>query len=200
MAESKNIFVDLDRTLFDTDVFVASLWLFLSQKLGVDAAQEKTRAKQFYRYDGELYDYQFFDHLASLQLGDLNSIAFDITVNLRKQLLLFQDVEQGLEILEGLGDVHILTFGNERYQSLKLSCVPELLKYPAIFVQQHKKHYFEKNFASPAILIDDKDLGGSLPDTVDFYLINRLQVRPVEEHEGYKSIRKLYNIKEALTV
>lgn len=198
MKLDKKVFVDLDRTLFDTDIFVASLWLILQKKYGVDAEAEKKRAPKFYTYDGDLYDYHFFDHLKQLNIGNDEAITLEMTLQLRNQFLLFNDVEEGLKVLDELGEFTILTFGNERYQKFKLSCVPELTRYPVVTVQQHKKHFFSHQYTDPSILIDDKDLGGSLPEQVEFYRIDRMQPLPVMDHKGYKSIRRLQNIKEAL--
>lgn len=197
---SRKIFVDLDRTLLDTGLFVAALWHYLGKKYGVDTEAEKLRAPEFYDYDGDLYDYRFFDHLEQLQLGDVNTLSFELTLHLREQSLLFNDVEAGIKTLDELGGFTILTFGNERYQRFKLSCVPELARFPVVIVQQHKKHFFSEQCLDSCVLIDDKNLAGTLPENVGFYQIDRTQPLPVVDHGNYISVRKIQNIKEALKI
>lgn len=200
-AQDKKIFVDLDRTIFETDVFVASIWHYLGKKYGVNGQVEQQRFEQFCSYDGDMRDYDFFSHLEALDIGDVPALVFELTLYLQKQFLLFNDSEEGIRTLQELGGFTILTYGNERYQRFKLACVPELARFPVEIVQQHKKHYFvERHPNEPSILIDDKDLAGSLPENVAFYRIDRTQPLPVIDQGSYVSIRKLQNIKEALKI
>ncbi|PLS80788.1 hypothetical protein CYG49_04145 [Candidatus Saccharibacteria bacterium] len=192
----KKIFVDLDRTLFDTDVFIAAVWHYLGKKYPIDTEVEKARAKQYYTYDQDLYNYHFFDHIRALAIGDVQTIRFELSLYLREQSLLYNDTQKGLAALKELGGATILTFGNEEYQRFKIACVPELAWLPVEIVQQHKRHFFSENYTQPCILIDDKDLYGQLPSTVEFIKIDRTQPRPIMDRGGYRSIRALANIRE----
>ena len=117
---------DFDRTLFDTGRFVEWLWGCLAMTYGIDAAVEKQRAKEFYDYDGEWYDYRFFDHIASLPA--IAEPVDDFCQRCRDNApedFLFPDAAGVLGDIDG-----ILTFGNEAYQRFKLSFAPRLKDMP----------------------------------------------------------------------
>ena len=63
-----NIYLDLDRTLFDTDLFDKLRWQFLENEFGVSPEQGESRQRDFFIYDGDMYHYDFTEHMSSAGL------------------------------------------------------------------------------------------------------------------------------------
>jgi len=185
------LLIDLDRTLFDTASFVDSLWSWMAAEYGVDSEKERERGKQqFYNYVGDMYDYDFFAHIQDLGI-DKDDLDKQVRQVLRPSFE-FPDVEEFLERTAD-ADRAILTFGNEPYQSFKLSFCPQLLGLmPVYMTTQSKPGYIESHWpGEPTILIDDKQLAGTLPETTRFIHLDRMQEASIVEREGYLAVNSL---------
>jgi len=162
--------MDLDRTLFDTRLFFERIWSYAAGLYGLDAETEMKRSKQFYDMYGESYDYRFFDHLrAAVGPGfDQEDFARGAAGKLSGQFL-YEDVTDEL-----VGMIHaILTFGNQEYQTFKLSFCPELSGIRSHIVLEPKGEYIAKNFAKATLLVDDKDLSDEIVAPARFVRIDR---------------------------
>lgn len=170
MPEKWLLLVDFDRTLFDTGRFFVDVWQFAASLYDIDAEAERRRAGQFHTMYGDWYDYEFFDHVAAAAGEAFDREAFMAAA--RRALVgnyLYDDVTA--EIIS-LIDV-ILTFGNEPYQSFKLSLCPELAGIEPRITLRRKGEYIRDTFTGPTVLIDDKMIGGEIRPPARFIRIER---------------------------
>jgi hypothetical protein len=160
----------LDRTLFDTNRFVHDVWSLAGREYGIDAEAERQRTSSFYRYYGDWYDYQFFDHLAHAVGESFDRQSFIALAHRElRGSYLYDDVTP--EVI-GLIDA-ILTFGNEPYQSLKLSLCPQLDGIERHIILAGKGKYIAETFSVPTVLIDDKAIGAEILHPALFIRIDR---------------------------
>ena len=195
MNERPLLLVDLDRTLFDTDAFVAGLWHCMQELYALDASTELARISEFFRYSGELYEYDFFSHLADATNEELEDRAvIEAAVPYLAGRFLYGDVTP--ELIQRIDA--IVTFGNERFQQLKIAMCPELSVVPVHFVQEPKGGYLKRTFDRRFIMVDDKDLSGEIDAPSQFVLIDRAdtyaQKATTESCEIIRSLDRLLPI------
>lgn len=184
------LLLDLDRTLFDTDLFIRTLWTWIGQAYGVDIQAARANQGTYYRYVGDMYDYDFFRHIQDLGI-DKQDLITRVHQELKQSHFLYPDVAAFLELTHDL-DRAILTFGNEPYQSFKLSFCPQLLELPVYMTLEQKPGYIQAHWPDIATtLIDDRLLAGSLPSTTTFIQLNREQELPMIEHDSYRAVNTL---------
>jgi hypothetical protein len=173
-----HVLVDLDRTLFDTGRFIDRVWTAIAKEYAVDSEYERQRSESFYTYYEDWYDYDFFNHIATISSIDSPQDEFEKRIRLHlTESFLFADAIETLSLYD-----EILTFGNESYQRFKLSVCPELQHLPVTIIREMKADYITRHYNPHVALIDDKNLASELPDWVDFFLIDREQQLPVVQH------------------
>lgn len=161
--------MDLDRTLFRTDEFVHDIWQLAAELYGLDGERERLNAPEYFTYAGELYDYDFFRHLSAASEGKVNEAFESEVVRRLSGRYLYDDVSAVL----GLTD-YIITYGNARYQSLKLSACPELKGIPVRVVHEAKGPYIVREFPGrTSMLVDDKWPQAGLGDQTTFIQLDR---------------------------
>lgn len=187
---------DFDRTLFDTARFVDWLWEHIALTYHVDGESEKQQATRFYQYEGEWYDYRFFDHLASISaITDPVEVFVERCRHAAPDDFLFADVDEVLDEIDS-----ILTFGNEPYQRFKLSFAPKLARTPSTIIQSDKASYVTQAYhGQPVVLVDDKRLETNLPPSARFIHLDRTQTEPLIAHETYTSIASLTSFRRAIS-
>ena len=179
------VYLDLDRTLFQTDLFDELRWGLLAQWYPemIDLPSEWARQREFYVYHGELYFYDFTAHMATLGL--------DVVVYERLRAseladgrLEFESVRTVVESIRERGDVRILTFGPEDYQSLKLALCPSLRDVPVHRTLEEKGVFFRSlahDAADEIWMVDDKVIP-ELPEYVR-YVQADVERKGVEQQE-----------------
>lgn len=190
-ADSTIWLYDFDRTLFDTTRFFEWIWTFLEETYGIDSAMEKERARDYYTYAGDLYDYQFFRHIASIRtITDSAEVVHRRALENQPASFLFPDINSVLDMVE---EGRILTYGNAPYQQFKLSFCPELKSVPTDIILIDKGAYISEHYdaAQSIVLVDDKQLAATLPGNVTFIRLDREQGPPYKEHADYISIAAL---------
>jgi hypothetical protein len=191
----RKLLLDLDRTLFDTPLFVQTLWGWIGKTYTIDAVASRENMKSYFSYVGDLYDYDFFSHVTELGI-DTKDLVSRALHDLKGEDFIYNDVETFLENTAN-HDRAILTFGNDSYQRFKLSFCPVLKDIPVHTTQLHKSEYIQDSWsAQPVVLIDDKLLDGTLPDDTHFIQIDRSQGVAVVDHGTYKSVPLLTDIKK----
>lgn len=164
------VFLDLDRTLFQTDLFDELRWELLAQWYPevIDLPSEWARQREFYVYHGELYFYDFTAHMAALGL-EVDEVYERLrTSELADGRLEYEGVRALVEWARERGDVRILTFGPEDYQSLKLALCPSLRDVPVHRTLEEKGGFFRSlshDAADEVWMVDDK-LIPELPEYV----------------------------------
>lgn len=176
MAQTRNIiFVDLDRTLFDTDRFYAEVWRVLGERHGFDGDAAQKRVKEFY-YEvraGYHYDYGFHNHLAAYipQVSVPQAMA-EVYDALKNTSFLYDDATE-LFGWQPSYDVHVLTFGETDRQQFKLRFCELLAPLPTHIILEPKAQFIAANFPNRhGLLIDDK-IEGDLPPYIKQIHIDR---------------------------
>ena len=188
--------MDLDRTLFRTDEFVRDVWQLAGRLYGFDGERERLNAPDYFTYNGELYDYDFFRHLSAAS-GGKGDEAFEAeAIRLLSGGYLYDDVQAILGEID-----YIITYGNARYQSLKLSVCPELKGIPVHVVQQAKGPYIAKEFPGVrSILVDDKSPQAGLSHLTTFIHLDRTDDRSVNGNGTDGPVRVVSSLAEVLSL
>lgn len=167
------LLMDLDRTLFDTELFIDRVWAYMAGRYGLNSQAEKVRAPEYFDTHGDSYDYRFFDHVRASVGPDFDKEEF-IKGAKRELSGLFLYPDATSDVLN-LIDA-ILTFGNREYQLFKLSLCPELAGIEHHIVLEPKGAYIARTFAAATVLVDDKDLSGEIKLPAHFVRIDRSEV------------------------
>ncbi|MGH7196282.1 MAG: hypothetical protein ACREGJ_00765 [Candidatus Saccharimonadales bacterium] len=168
-------YLDLDRTLFDTERFVLELFKVagrIYREKGVRRMRLLTDLPHQIRYVGDLSYYPFFDHLAEygVDTQEAKKLLYEA---LKDNDFLYKDAHELLDWLESHGiQPHILTFGDKDYQSFKISLAPRLQNLPVTIVQESKGAFLARQACESAILVDDK-LVTDLPEWCTGALLTR---------------------------
>lgn len=177
-----NVYLDLDRTLFDTDRSGRAIWDALDALPQVDAHAEFARQREFYVYqnEGSTYYYDFAAHLESLSLDPADIEAYLLETATGDELLLPGAVEF-VEQLRSAGiQPEILTYGHDFYQRLKAKLCPVLADIVIHTTLGPKQDFFYDKSAS--ILVDDKPIGNQLPPQVAFIQVQLEAKKTIPEH------------------
>lgn len=181
--------VDFDRTLFDTERFVGVLWKTLGAHYGVDGMKELSRVQDFYYERGTVpLGYDFFSHLAAIKsIKDSETTVEAILRNsLRSEDFLFEDARSLYDDID-----EIVTLGDRKYQTFKLSICPDLVGIRTHIIQESKAGFIKRQYLRPTLLVDDKHHEHELPESCNFILINREQQDEIVNHGNYHSVRSL---------
>jgi hypothetical protein len=193
------LFVDFDRTIFDTTAFTTSLWRALVRQYSLDLEKTKEESKAYFTYVGSLYDYDFFGHMR--QVTGLSDMAIGRVVQegLAHQRFLFDDSDEVFAWQRAGHDVRVLTFGNESYQRLKLSFVPTLVeKLPVVIIRERKADYLATAHAEQSgWLVDDKP-NQHLPLGFKEINLDRTAELPVTPGPGCVIVNSLTHVRNIL--
>lgn len=191
------VFVDLDRTVFDTPKFFEAVWDAVGSICGVDTSAPRARASAYYTYNGDLYNYEFFAHL---QAENIRCTAQQLVAELRGPgRFIYDDVVPAWPFLATLAEPQILTYGGTDYQQLKIACCPELDRVGVVTVLEPKAAYFSREMPGrQVLLLDDKDLAGELPSSVRFIQVRRGDDAGITRGHGQVAINSFAHIKEVI--
>jgi hypothetical protein len=193
------LFIDFDRTLFDTSAFTNDLWLSLATRYGIDAEQAKEEGKAYFNYVGNLYDYDFFGHMRRLT-GESDAVIADAVIqDLAGRQFLFGDSDEVFAWQQAGYDVRILTFGNEPYQRLKFALTPGVVeKLPVVIIREPKADYLASAHAEQlGWLVDDKP-NQRLPVGFTEINLDRTAQLPVSNGSGYVIVNSLTHVRNIL--
>lgn len=193
----EKVFVDLDRTIFDTPAFFEAAWDTVGRIRGIDTTVHRKRAANYYAYNRDLYNYEFFRHLSAEGLEvDAEALVAELR---RPGRFIYADVMPTWPLLSGIATPKILTYGGADYQQLKIASCPELDAVEVVAVLEPKAEYFMREMPEkPVILLDDKDLAAELPPHVRFIRVNRANDAPLQRGHGGVVINSFIHVKEAL--
>lgn len=193
------VFVDLDRTIFDTSTFFTEVWDTVGRLRSVDTTLPRARASQYYVYHGDLYTYEFFRHL---QAEGIDVTEGELIDELRAEnRFIYPDVMPAWPALADIAEPQLLTYGGAEYQRLKIACCPELDHVPVVNVLEPKAAFFEREMPGrPVLLLDDKDLAAELPSSVDFIRVWRNDDASITRGHGQVTINSFEHLKEALVL
>lgn len=170
-----NVYLDLDRTLFQTDLFDKLRWQLLAKWYPgkFDLATESSRQSDYYVYSGRLYFYDFSAHMMELEIDPDEVYGKIRRSDLADGRLEYAGVLELVEWIHERGEVRVLTFGPENYQSLKIALCPSLRDVETIITGEEKSKYFDSlpDKTSDIWMVDDKPIP-DLPQNVHFVQAN----------------------------
>lgn len=168
----KNIYLDLDRTLFDTAKFMQVLFETCQQLYGLNVNKLADQMPQYQHFvDGMRY-YDFFEQLVANKVDPLMAQA-ELLGALRGQDFIFADAKRMLNFLAGQNyTLLVLSFGKQDFQQFKFLLSPLLQRIPFTAVLTDKAKYLAKAGTASSLLIDDK-LTNNLPSDCWQLLIDR---------------------------
>ncbi|HSW81121.1 MAG TPA: hypothetical protein VLG40_01875 [Candidatus Saccharimonas sp.] len=154
----KILFLDLDRTLFDTPRFTQALWYAIGHEFKVDAAQQLESLPEWYHQIGDLRYYHFEEHVKHVLHKTADEITAKIRPRLERENFLYPDTSE-LQNWQTRGDyqLRILSFGGEWLQKFKISLCPRIADLPADIILEPKNTFIAHNYSrANGFLVDDK--------------------------------------------
>jgi FMN phosphatase YigB (HAD superfamily) len=162
MANSQNIphfFLDLDRTLFDTDRAKPIIYEAIQEAYDIDADALRFDRRRHYVYPSgdDTYYYPLFAHLHKDHAIDPDEAAGKLGDALEGHDFLFEDAHLFLDELDAAeAPASILTFGDDAYQEFKVSLCPRLSDYDVTVTRESKGLHIATTTEAPSVMIDDK--------------------------------------------
>lgn len=186
--QKPEIFVDLDRTLLDTNRFIR---LLLGMVIEIPRIEDEVVRieKEFIAGEGNLRRYRVWEHFADLGVSQDEVLALEKPMQAQGGLL-YSDAVPAMEYLARRYPVtKILTFGEWAFQAFKLRCLPELAGYEAEIVEEHKGRRLSL-VNGPSVLLDDKNISG-LPDSTTLLHLDRSAPAVVRNSDRHVTIPNL---------
>ena len=166
---SLRVFLDLDRTLFRTSELDEAEWGLLGRQFGIDSEAELARRTDFHVRTEKAYYYDFAAHVRAAGLDEKEAFSFLLQSTLADGRMEYDGVAELVAWAKQRGTVHVLTYGPANYQRFKAALCPSLEGAEIITTLQSKGEYFREQCPTGEVwMVDDKPIGGDLPDNVRF--------------------------------
>lgn len=181
---SRQIYLDLDRTLFRTSEFDEHRWQLLEQWFPevIVAEREWSRRTEFFVYNDALYAYDFAAHMRALGLDAVAIMRRLQQSSLADGQLEYEGTAELLAWAKSQGDVTILTYGPGNYQRLKAALCPSLEGVAVVTTLRPKHEYFRALTLDDVVwMVDDKPIGVELPAEVRFIQVAGYNGLPVPD-------------------
>ena len=183
---SLKLFLDLDRTLFRTSELDKAEWGLLGRQFGIDSEAELARRTDFHVRTETAYYYDFVAHVRKAGLGEKAAFAFLLQSELADGRMEYDGVAELVTWAKQRGTVHVLTYGPANYQRFKAALCPSLKEAEIITTLQSKGEYFREQCPTGEVwMVDDKPIGGDLPDNVRFIQTAEYNSIAAPEHPAW---------------
>lgn len=192
------LFLDLDRTLFDTARFMPVLWHALAKRYGLDYDHCMALVPQFYRALG---DYRYYDLKIHLQEGlgiDPDEAIEAVTPELASYDFMFPDAAELLEWQKTHYEIRVLTFGPEWVQRFKLRFAPDIAHLPCDMILEPKSDFIAREYAGRRGLLVDDRRNPHLPPGFTEVWLDRERTMQNGQESGIVCINSLTQVKELL--
>jgi hypothetical protein len=156
------IYVDFDSTLYDTPRFAQDMWNLVAQEANIST---KTVAEDALKYfaDPNLGGYDYEKHISSYDL-DADTMWLRLKRHVAGHDYLYEDSPQFIQSLCEAGfRPHILSFGEKRFQTIKIQASLEKLRDTTghklgfdIVMRKKREHILDNHQGKRGFLIDDK--------------------------------------------
>ena len=194
---SLKLVLDLDRTLFRTSELDEAEWGLLGRQFGIDSEAELVRRTDFHVRSEKAYYYDFAAHVRAAGLGEEAVFAFLLQSTLADGRMEYDGVAELVTWAKQRGTVHVLTYGPANYQRFKAALCPSLKEAEIITTLQSKGEYFREQCPTVEVwMVDDKPIGGNLPDTVRFIQTAEYNGIAAPEHPAWPVATALGQIPE----
>ena len=194
---SLKLVLDLDRTLFRTSELDAAEWGLLGQQFGIDSEAELKRRTDFHVRTEKAYYYDFAAHVRAAGLDDEETFSFLLQSALADGRMEYDGVAELVAWARQRGTVHVLTYGPANYQRFKAALCPSLEGTEIITTLQPKGDYFREQCPTGEVwMVDDKPIGGDLPDNVRFIQTAEYNGIAAPEHPAWPVATALGQIPE----
>lgn len=194
---SLRVFLDLDRTLFRTSELDEAEWGLLGRQFGIDSEAELARRTDFHVRTETAYYYDFAAHVRAAGLDDEETFSFLLQSALADGRMEYDGVAELVTWAKQRGTVHVLTYGPANYQRFKAALCPSLKEAEIITTLQSKGDYFREQCPTGEVwMVDDKPIGGDLPDTVRFIQTAEYNGIVAPEHPAWPVATALGQIPE----
>lgn len=174
------IYLDLDRTLYDTVKGNEHIWHELEKLYGIDSKKQRARQSDFYIWqDEKTYYYDIAAHMRDVRIDPA-----DANVKLIRALegdsFLMPGAKDFLErVCTFSVPVELLTYGDTYFQTLKASLCTALHGVP-LRITRRPKHVFLET-QRECVLVDDKPIVKELPAHVHFFHVQLEQKKHFEK-------------------
>ena len=188
------VYLDLDRTLFDTEK-TGEIWQVVGRLYPqVDTEQSYRQREQYYGMVGDLYFYDM-----SAQLRDFGLDPETVYAELQKTELAdgrfeFSGCRELIETLGKHAEVQVFTFGMDDFQRFKASLCPSLRGLQVITTLRAKAEVLDDT-ETECWLVDDKPIGDELPSSVSFVQV-ALEGQPASLDETWPTMTRLEQVRE----
>ena len=194
---SLKLVLDLDRTLFRTSELDKAEWGLLGRQFGIDSEAELARRTDFHVRTEKAYYYDFAAHVRAAGLGEEAVFAFLLQSVLADGRMEYDGVAELVTWAKQRGTVHVLTYGPANYQRFKAALCPSLEGAEIITTLQSKGDYFREQCLTGEVwMVDDKPIGGDLPDGVRFIQTAEYNGVTAPEHPAWPVATALSQIPE----
>lgn len=198
MSKPKIVFLDLDRTLFDTRR-VIEIWRELARHYELDA--EKAAAERF-NWDvwtsKETYYNDFSAQLRAYNIDPVEGFEHIKKSKLGRGEFEFPYTDVLVSTVKSLAEVKILSFGADDYQRLKAALCPSLDGVEVITTLEPKRVILKRYAADyDCWLVDDKPIGHDMPAGVNFVQV-ALESEVPDFTEPWPVFTSLKDVKEYL--
>lgn len=172
-VSSTPIYIDLDRTLYQTDQLPAIIEQLARLYPDIDREVFLNECSQYYVESGGQY---YHDMSAQLEHYGLEPTAVYQQLrssSIADNRLLFPGGEALAGWLKQRGNVSILTYGADDYQRAKAALCPALDDLPIITLREDKAAWLRREVGEKrALMIDDKPIGSELPENIAFVQVS----------------------------
>lgn len=159
------VFLDLDRTIFDTDRAI-EFWQVWAEYYDIVPEICVAERDQFYIWKDETYMHDMSNQLRSYGIDSNQAYRQVIESEMSDGRLEMPYASELVTWLKGVADVAVLTYGPDDYQRCKAALCPSLVGIPVVTTLQPKLEILCES--GDCWLIDDKDLGVKPPDNIHF--------------------------------
>lgn len=196
----EHAYLDLDRTLFDTERAKSAIYRALEDTYGIAADRlVQERAEHYvHPHDDETYYYPLFKHLESTYEIDPDEAASCLEEQLRGQDFLYPDAVPLLDDLEERGiRTSILTFGDVPYQQFKVALCEELFGMSALVTTKPKGKHIGQAPSQRSLIVDDKRVA-DLPKRCQGIQLDRRSEIPAYNAGDYLVVNGLHAVSQLL--
>lgn len=198
MSKKPLVFLDLDRTLFDTRR-VTEIWQELAKKYDIDpGAAAAERSKWYVWSSPDTYHHDFASQLRAYGIHPKEAYAYIQGSALADGRFEFPYVDQLITTLVPLSEIKVLTYGSRDYQEFKASLCPSLVNIDVVATLAPKPDAMARYVQTrDCWLVDDKPLGHELPKSVHFVQV-ALETEVPDYTENWPIFTSLKDVKEYL--